>query len=406
MKRFKNLLLFVSVWCGLLAIAFSAPAQTWTLADTLTGVSQNSSIGEELISVASSADGNKLVATVYFPENPFIDPPYSPFYTSTNSGKTWDPNFPSIGFVWWTQVSSSADGTKLVASSGNGGWIYTSTNSGIDWIQTSAPSEDWYPIASSADGAKLVAVAQGGPICTSTNAGATWIQQTIDSSYSLWSSVASSADGTKIAATAYSDTIYVSTNSGVTWTATTAPIEFWQSVASSADGNKLIAAVAGGQIYTSTNAGITWAASDAPNTNWQSVAASADGTKLVAAVWGGQIYTSTNAGGAWAVADVPSTNWMSVATSADGSKSVAIVDSGQIYTSYSTPSPSMNIAPTNDNLILSWLVPSTSFVMQQSFDLTSWTDMTNQPVLNLTNLQNKMILSPSGSNVFYRLKTP
>jgi hypothetical protein len=44
--------------------------------------------------------------------------------------------------------------------------------------------------------------------------------------------------------------------------------------------------------------------------------------------------------------------------------------------------------------------------MQQSADFQSWADMTNQPVLNLTNLQNEVYLPPPGSNVFYRLKTP
>ena len=45
-------------------------------------------------------------------------------------------------------------------------------------------------------------------------------------------------------------------------------------------------------------------------------------------------------------------------------------------------------------------------MMQQSSDLQNWVDMTNQPVLNLTNLQNEVILPPPGSNVFYQLKTP
>ena len=44
--------------------------------------------------------------------------------------------------------------------------------------------------------------------------------------------------------------------------------------------------------------------------------------------------------------------------------------------------------------------------MQQSADLQKWVDMTNQPVLNLTNLQDEVILPSPGSNVFYRLKTP
>ena len=66
----------------------------------------------------------------------------------------------------------------------------------------------------------------------------------------------------------------------------------------------------------------------------------------------------------------------------------------------------MNITPANGNLTLSWIVPSTNFVMQQSSDLDSWTDMTNMPVLNLTNLQNQVTLAPSNSSGFYRLKTP
>jgi hypothetical protein len=77
-----------------------------------------------------------------------------------------------------------------------------------------------------------------------------------------------------------------------------------------------------------------------------------------------------------------------------------------IHTLQSTPAPALNIAPTNGNLTLSWLVSSTNFEMQQSSDLLNWADMTNQPVLNLTNLQDEVILPPPGSNVFYRLKTP
>jgi len=32
--------------------------------------------------------------------------------------------------------------------------------------------------------------------------------------------------------------------------------------------------------------------------------------------------------------------------------------------------------------------------------------MTNAPVLNLTNLQNEVVLPPPGGSVFYLLKTP
>jgi len=38
--------------------------------------------------------------------------------------------------------------------------------------------------------------------------------------------------------------------------------------------------------------------------------------------------------------------------------------------------------------------------------MASWSDVTNSPVLNLTNLQNELVLSPNSSSGFYRLKTP
>jgi hypothetical protein len=66
----------------------------------------------------------------------------------------------------------------------------------------------------------------------------------------------------------------------------------------------------------------------------------------------------------------------------------------------------MNITQQESNLTLSWIVPSMNFVIQQSPDLVNWTDMTNQPVLNLTNLQNELVLPLSSSNMFYRLTMP
>ena len=66
----------------------------------------------------------------------------------------------------------------------------------------------------------------------------------------------------------------------------------------------------------------------------------------------------------------------------------------------------MQIMRTKSNLKLSWIVPSTNFVLQGSADLSGWTDLTNQPVFNLTNLQNEVSLPLSGSGGFYRLKTP
>jgi hypothetical protein len=405
--------LLLMVFCGLFATGKPAFAQTWT--------QTSASTNQRWHSVASSADGTKLAAA----SSGFI-----PIYTSTNSGVTWMAT--SSTGVFWTSIASSADGCKLVATAPSSG-IYTSTDSGDTWTQTSAPPTNWFSVASSADGVKLAAaVGNGalgfspssiGPIYTSTNSGATWAQTSAPGE--LWSCIASSADGNKLAAVMAMGPIYTSTNSGATWMQTDTQTNVnWSSVAISADGRKLIAAnlptvvqyanppVIPGAVWTSADSGATWISNNVPDTAWQGVALSADGNKAVVISQFGQTYTSTNFGTTWTSNSIPSQPCAAVASSADGNKLVVAILffsnslGGGIYTSQLTPAPSMNITPTNGTLMLSWLVPSTNFVMQQSSDLQNWTDMTNQPVLNLTNLQNEVILSPPSSSGFYRLTTP
>ena len=131
------------------------------------------------------------------------------------------------------------------------------------WTQTGAPSNHWFSVASSADGTKMVAVASGDGIYTSTNSGMTWAQTSAPTNQ-FWSSAASSADGNKLVAVAQSGVIYTSTNSWDTWISNNVPSENWSSVASSADGSKLVAVApfdssqngnSPSQIYTSTNSG-------------------------------------------------------------------------------------------------------------------------------------------------------
>jgi hypothetical protein len=251
------------------------------------------------------------------------------------------------------------------------GLIYTSIDSGTTWTASTAPSTNWHAVASSADGNKLIA-ASFPAIYTSTNSGATWTASTAPSTD--WRAVASSADGTKLVAVQMLGLIYTSIDSGTTWTATTAPSTFWQAVASSADGNNLVAAGSyGGLIYVSNDSGTTWRVTSAPNQNWWSVASSADGARVVAA----------------------SAEWVNSA-------------GGLVYISQATPTPQLNIAPAPNSLTLFWIIPSMNFALQQNFDLTTtnWTNVTNTPVLNLTNLQNQVTLPLPASNAFFRLKSP
>ena len=393
------------VAASLLVVTQIACAQTWM---------QTSAPSNNWISVASSADGSRLVAAA---SSGLI-------YVSTNSGVAWTQTGAPSNI--WYSTASSADGSKLVAVSGNGP-IYISTNSGTAWTLTDAPTNNWASTASSADGNKLIAVASSAnAIYTSAGSGTNWVQQTFTDPGSPFS-VASSADGGSLVAVAFN--VHYSTDSGTNWTQAGAPFTVnanilpSQIIASSADGAKWVVAqtFSGSStnpapIYTTMNSGGNWTLTSAPSNYWVSVACSADGSKIVAASSlpigrfpinvPGPIYTSTDFGATWTSNNVPNTNWVSVASSADGNKLVAAMRAGGIWVSQTTPSPQLSITPTNNNFILSWLIPSTNFVMQQSADLFSWSNVTNAPVLNLTNLQNEVVLSPSNSIGFFRLKTP
>jgi hypothetical protein len=337
--------------------------------------------------IASSPDG-KIVCAITSG---------SPALISTNGGSSWTTNGIPAAYA---AIATSADGTKLIMSAWTSGGILVSTNSGNTWKQTILPSGNWLAAASSADGARLVAANYGGLIYSSTNSGATWITNTTLSK--SWTSLASSADGEQFVAAAYGDKIYISTNSGLNWTPTGAPTESWRSICSSSNGRKL-AAVGGGVTYISTNSGSTWAST---NIDGQCIVCSADGTKLVI-VGDTQIQTSADSEMTWVTNNAPS-EWYGAASSADGCKLWAVgYPHMGIWVGQTTPSPQLNLQPTNGKLAFSWIVPSTNFVLQQNLDLTTtnWVTLTNALTLNLTNLHNETTLSPSSGGGFFRLAT-
>lgn len=284
-------------------------------------------------SLASSADGNKLVAVAYG----------GGIHTSTDGGSTWTPrtNAPT---AYWQSVASSADGARLVALDGGfrlsgGGRIYTSTDGGANWVaRTQAPAAAWRAVASSADGSRLVALAYAGGIYFSMDRGETW-SRGIGAPEIYWSSVAASADGLRFVAVG-GGRMYFSENGGTTWTQShTAPAVDWLSVAASADGMKLVAGVNMGGIYTSTDHGETWTRrTSAPAVGIWALGSSADGNRLVAVSYRGRIYTSTDSGVTWVLRE-SQRNWQCIAMSVDGTRLIAGDYAGALYMSSGPSTP-------------------------------------------------------------------
>jgi hypothetical protein len=374
--------IYVSMDSGLTWATTAAPSNCWS-------------------AVAASADGSKLVATAVFFDSAYgLSGSDGLIYTSSDYGTSWTATAAPTN--QWSSVASSADGTRLIAAAmsfppsyevGGDGLIYISADSGTTWTRTSAPSNYWTSVTSSADGTSLAAVAWtdytgDGLTYGSTNSGTNWF--VTSAPRNRWSSIASSADGVKLAAAAWFDAstnfnpglVYVSNDSGQTWTPSSAPSNSWSSIAASAEGSKLIAGSSYGGIAISTNFGATWEnggapatglyasvvtsadgnrtlaaagrrdhpgflvaspyagpwrMANAPTNDWASIAASGDGTRLVAAATDqyndgdGLIYVSTNSGINWTATDAPSNSWFLVASSGDGARLVAVA--GPIYIS-------------------------------------------------------------------------
>jgi hypothetical protein len=97
--------------------------------------------------------------------------------------------------------------------------------------------------------------------------------------------------------------------------------------------------------------------------------------------------------------------WLGGTVSADGDEMVAVGSGQGTWIGRLTPSPLLNIQTTNNNVGISWLLPSTNFVLQQSSDIAaiSWTAVTNNPTLNFTNLNLELNLPTTATNTFFRL---
>ncbi len=81
------------------------------------------------------------------------------------------------------------------------------------------------------------------------------------------------------------------------------------------------------------------------------------------------------------------------------------MNGGAIYTSQSTPVLALDIGRSSGSLLLSWIVPSMEFALQESPDLTTWSRVTVSPSLNRSNLHYEVSLPVPTSPKFYRLAT-
>lgn len=327
---------------------------------------------------------------------------------SRDWGQTWTiaTNAPPGGSLSGNPIALSANGSSIIAclSSNVGNQIVVrSEDFGTNWTKLSLPSLssfNGYCLACSANASNLIAAAASGPIYFSTNSGANW--STASAPSTNWVSLASSADGRRMVGAINVGNIYLSTNFGADWTPTDFPIQAWGSVCISADGKSIGAT--GANTYISRNGGAIWITNKISGNN---IASSANGMTWMIA--GAQIYTSSDGGVTW-VTNLSNWSWTGT-MSADGGEIIVEQTSGSggltNWIGHATPSPRLNIQTTNGNLGISWLLPSTNFVLQQNADIatSNWVTIPGDPTLNFTNLNQEISVPVTTSNAFFRLTT-
>ena len=367
--------------------------------------------------------------------------------TSTNAGTSWTQTSTPTPAGNLGYFTSSTDGTRCAVLGVEG--MYSSTDGGATWIEAATPPIKWTALEASADGTRLAAaatiwagwdpVANGtlwtaGGVYTSWDAGRSWLQSDAPDDRA-WSTIACSADGSQwlagsqltanSAGTLRPAAIYRSTDAGAHWKPTSAPDLDWSAVAVSPDGTLLLAGGyrhsgdgsggPDGGIYRSLDSGGTWTLTSAPTHAWgpYSLASTADGRQWVASM-GRYVFISTDFGETWRNADAPAGYYGSgsVAASADGKLILAFSRSALASLHAPAPEPSLPPSPrlivgvSGPDLGLSWLIPSTRSILQQTAALGSgrWEDVPTPPVLELTNLHHRVSLTPSPGNRYFRLK--
>ena len=282
-------------------------AYTWTVTGT----------GGDWKSIASDASGQNLAGVVYAGH----------IFTSVDGGVTWTPRATDHNRNWYS-IASNSTGSNLVAVEYRGD-IYTSVDFGVHWTdrtRTTIGPKQWYSVASDVTGLKLVAVDHDtGYIYVSSDGGVNWVAHS-EIPASVWQWVSSDNAGVNLIATTYYGLVYLSHDSGVTWAPTTLPRLHWGPATSDSTGTNLAVAVGGGltypsgPVYVSNNAGRTWHSSG-PSMNWigltfapidqylfairnggstwESSPTTSSTLNIVGATWGDYIYVSNDGGTTW-----------------------------------------------------------------------------------------------------------
>ena len=161
------------------------------------------------VGVTMSSSGQFQTA-ITFNLSPDFDP--GEIYRSTDFGVTWEPTSAPSDF--WYSVAVSSDGQYQIADASS---IWISSDAGVSWEPANAPYTNWLTVAMSSSGEYQTVGSYDAGIYRSIDSGLNWIQTSAPTTIIWDGGVAMSSNGQYQTAAAYFEGVYRSTDFGVTW---------------------------------------------------------------------------------------------------------------------------------------------------------------------------------------------
>ncbi|MGB3949278.1 MAG: T9SS type A sorting domain-containing protein [Bacteroidia bacterium] len=254
-------------------------------------------------------------------------------FSSTNNGVNWTQTSVGINNIN-TPAILLASGTDIFAGAFLGG-VFRSTNEGVSWAQMNSGLTNIAVQALASNTTNLFAgtSGSGGGVFTSTNNGTSW--NLVNSGITNNNVTSFAIDGTTTYAGTYGDGVFLSTNNGGNWNAVNTGLTNTTVQALLKDNSGLYAGTFYGGVFKSTNNGVSWSAVNNGLTNSNVNAFATNGTRILAGTYGGVFYT-TDGGTNWVATNTGLTNLSVLSLNLSGPYAFAGTEGGGVYFSCDT----------------------------------------------------------------------
>lgn len=246
---------------------------------------------------------------------------------STNNGVNWNTAY--SGLACWAVTASNS----IIYAGTNGDGVFSSTNGGTNWAQTSVGINNINtPAVLLASGTNIFAGAFLGGIFRTTNNGGVWNQMNTGLTNIAVQALGKNSTNIFASASGSGGGVFTTTNNGSNWTAVNSGLTSTNITAFATNNTQIFAGSFDSGVFLSNNNGGSWSAINTGLTNTTVQALALNGSNLFAGTFYGGVFFSSNSGGNWSAVNNGLGNLNVNALSSDSNKVFAGTNGGVFVT--------------------------------------------------------------------------